>query len=113
MLVVFTIVGGVLGFEFQHLIVSIATSFIGSYITIRSISVIFGGFPNELDLSQRLQTGVYSGLAWYVYLYLTLILVLFGIGLFVQIKTHNQDLKTVVNNDKLFGLLEHTEKQIT
>lgn len=102
-----------MGFEFQHLIVSIATSFIGSYITIRSISILFGGFPNELDLSQRLQTGVYSGMPWYVYLYLGLILILFVLGLFVQTKVQNQDLNTIVNNEKIVGLLEHTEKQMS
>ncbi len=30
----------------------VSTSFIGSYIIIRSFSIIFGGFPNEFEISQ-------------------------------------------------------------
>lgn len=113
MLVVFTIIGGILGFEFQNLIVIIATSFIGSYITVRSLSLIFGGFPNEFDLTRKLQTGVLTGLPWYTYLYLALILILFFIGLYVQRRTQSKELKHIVRNDKLVGFLEGTEKRIT
>ena len=59
----FSILGAIAGYELQGIIVSIATSFIGSYLTIRSLSVLFGGFPNEFDLGHRLQTGVYDGIA--------------------------------------------------
>lgn len=104
--------GAILGFEFQHLIVSIATAFIGSYITVRSLSLIFGGFPSEFELSQQLQTGVYSSMPWYVYIYLALIAVLFAIGLFVQVRTHSQELKDLVRNEKMVGLLEQAEQQI-
>lgn len=107
-----TLAGGILGFEFQYLITSVATAFIGSYITVRSLSLIFGGFPNELELSQQLQTGVYSSLPWYVYIYLLLIAGLFAVGMYVQISTHTQDLQTVVKNEKMVGLLTKAEKRI-
>lgn len=47
LLVIFTILGSVLAYEFNNHIIIVSTSFIGSYITIRSLSVLFGGFPNE------------------------------------------------------------------
>ena len=44
----FGLLGAILAFEFKDYMVIIATSFIGSYILVRSISIPIGGFPNEL-----------------------------------------------------------------
>lgn len=38
----------------------ITTSILGSYAIVRSISVLFGGYPNEFTLKAKLMTGDYS-----------------------------------------------------
>ena len=108
----FSILGAIAGYELQGIIVSIATSFIGSYLTIRSLSVLFGGFPNEFDLGHRLQTGVYDELKLSFYIYLALILILFVCGFIFQMKLRNQRLETIVKNEKLVSLIEDTENKI-
>jgi len=47
MLLFFTVLGAIMAYEFKDHIIIVSTSFIGSYITVRSLSLIFGGFPNE------------------------------------------------------------------
>ena len=51
MLFVFTITGAILGYELKPYIIIVSTSFIGSYITVWSFSLIFGGFPNEFEFN--------------------------------------------------------------
>lgn len=50
-MIIFAIFGAILSYEFRDHIVIIATSLIGSYITVRSYSLVFGGFPNEMSLN--------------------------------------------------------------
>lgn len=50
-LFIFGALGAILGNEFKDHIIIISTSLIGSYITVRTISVIFGNFPNELTFN--------------------------------------------------------------
>jgi len=38
----------------------ITTSLLGSYAIVRSISILFGGYPNEFTLKAKLMTGDYS-----------------------------------------------------
>ena len=64
MLVILTLLGAIFGYEFQEYIVIISTSLIGSYITVRALSIIFGGFPNELQFNVKINAHVLDSLPW-------------------------------------------------
>lgn len=81
-LFIMTLIGAILGYEFSTYIIIISTSLLGSYITVRTLSVIFGGFPNEYELNRDLQTQTLDSIPWIFYLYLALIVILFVIGCF-------------------------------
>lgn len=56
MLFVFTCLGAILAYEFKDHIIILTTSLIGSYLTVRSISLLLGGFPNEFELNKNINT---------------------------------------------------------
>jgi hypothetical protein len=60
----------------------IGTSFIGSYIMARGVSLYAGGFPNEYVLINQIKTGAIESINPYFYLYLTCI-VLVSVGAYV------------------------------
>lgn len=102
----FMIIGGILGYEFKDIIVIVATSLIGAYITIRSISVVFGGFVNEFEINTWLSTGTLPHIPWTMYVYVILIFILFGIGVFLQMKWRNFNMKTIIPNKEMAHRLE-------
>ena len=108
----FMAMGGILGYEFKDIIVIIATSLIGSYITIRSFSVIFGGFVNEFQMNTWIKTGAVPTIPWTMYLYLGLITLLFAVGVFFQQRWRPHQLGFIVQNEKVLGLLEEVDAKI-
>jgi len=52
------LVCGVIGYKIFDLAIIIATSFIGSYLVARAVSLVFGGFPNPYLLMKELQYGI-------------------------------------------------------
>lgn len=84
------IVFAVLSIFFFNYIMIFATALIGAYAIVRGISFFAGGFPNEMtvaDLIAKNETEQLKELlTWYVYLYLAGFLVLFIVGMVVQIK---------------------------
>lgn len=56
MLFVFTCLGAILSYEFKDHIIILTTSLIGSYILVRSVSLLLGGFPNEFQLNLNINT---------------------------------------------------------
>jgi len=53
----FMIIGACLGYKFESEIVILSTSFIGSYIFVRGFSIFIGGYPNEIQMMNDIQTG--------------------------------------------------------
>ena len=51
-LFIFSFAGALAGRIYRNIILIISTSIVGSYITIRSISLIFGGFPSETTFNR-------------------------------------------------------------
>ena len=51
-MVIFSCAGALVGREYRNVILIVATSIVGSYITVRSVSLIFGGFPNETTFNR-------------------------------------------------------------
>ena len=44
-------------FKLERMAIMLATAFIGSYLSVRGVSLYAGGFPNESSLQYELQTG--------------------------------------------------------
>lgn len=51
-MIIFSFTGALVGRIYRNTILIVATSIVGSYITVRSISLIFGGFPNETTFNR-------------------------------------------------------------
>ena len=62
----------------------ISTSFLGSYLVIRSLSLYIGGYPNELTLDKQIQYKELANVGWQFYVYFIFIIVLTVIGAIVQ-----------------------------
>ena len=86
-----------------NIVTIFATALIGAYAVIRGISIFAGGFPNETtiaDLVKNEETEQLKNLlTWIVYLYLGGWVILFVIGLVVQIKIFAADKKEEKNKE--------------
>jgi hypothetical protein len=81
------LVFGVLAIVFYQVFVIISTSICGAYITIRSISLPIGGFPNEFDIAEQIQNqNLDFTVTWQFYVYMNAIIIMALIGMFVQWK---------------------------
>jgi hypothetical protein len=72
--------GGWLSSKYHDHIMIFGTSFIGSYIFIRGISLFAGHYPSESEVIAQLQHGIEPEFEWKFYLYLVAILVMFIAG---------------------------------
>ena len=54
----------------------LSTSLVGAYFSVRGLSLIAGGFPNEFSLVQNAERGLFEHQAWPYYVYLAAVLVL-------------------------------------
>jgi hypothetical protein len=70
------LVGAVLGFFLFNPVIIIGTSFIGSFLTMRGISLYAGGFPNEYVLITQIKNGAVDNIDPTFYGYLAGILVM-------------------------------------
>ena len=86
-----------------NIVTIFATALIGAYVVIRGISIFAGGFPNETtiaDLVKNEETEQLKNLlTWIVYLYLGGWVILFVIGLVVQIKIFAADKEEEKNKE--------------
>lgn len=112
MLVILTILGAIFGYEFQEYIVIVSTSLIGSYITVRALSIIFGGFPNELQFNVNINAHVLDSLPWKFYVYFVGIVLLFGFGVYFQLQRRRVALKSIIKHEQLVNLLDKADQKI-
>lgn len=82
---------GILSILFLRHIVIISTSFIGSYLFIRGISVYAGGFPNVFLIYDMIKSGAHFDNVFYIYLGAIILLTLAGV--IVQEKTNSEKYK--------------------
>jgi hypothetical protein len=71
---------GMLTFKYADVIVILSTSITGSYMLVRPVSWIFGGYPNELLLQELYESGNLDSLPWTFFLYLVLMIALAILG---------------------------------
>lgn len=84
-LVVFFFLGAILAWKLKDGITILATSFIGSYLFVRALSVFIGGYPDEVDLVRSLNKGEAS-FTPAIIAYFGAIIVLFIICVVYQVK---------------------------
>ena len=86
-----------------NIVTIFATALIGAYAVIRGISIFAGGFPNETTIADLVKNDeteqLKNLLTWIVYLYLGGWVILFVIGLVVQIKIFAADKKEEKNKE--------------
>lgn len=80
----------ILSFFLSKIIFIFSTSLIGAYATIRGISFFAGGFPSEFTVIDITAAGEFDQLnkilTWRVYVYLTSMVVLCGLSVYLQLK---------------------------
>ena len=81
---IFAFAGGIMAFEFGWQMVLYGTSFTGSYIFMRSCTLIFSarwaGFPNEHEIYAKLQDGEKVSdefIAWQFWVYIAVLVIVF------------------------------------
>jgi len=78
---------GVLALVFYKHVIIVATSLIGSYCFVRSLSLVIGGFPNEIQLIKQIQTQDYNfATHWPFYIYMNVVFLLTLFTIYVQYK---------------------------
>ena len=86
-----------------NIVTIFATALIGAYAVIRGISIFAGGFPNETTIADLVKNDeteqLKNLLTWIVYLYLGGWVILFVIGLVVQIKIFAADKEEEKNKE--------------
>ena len=82
-LIIFAAIFMVIALKNEKHIVIIATAILGSYISLRSISWIFGGWPPEMQISNYISDDAYGSLPIAFWYYLGGATLLSLIGMFV------------------------------
>jgi hypothetical protein len=83
--------GAALAFGFLEPSVIAATSFSGSYLFVRGISLYAGGYPNEFTLAEALKSGAMDTIDGWFYLYLGFIIIFTIVCMIVQCKQWKKD----------------------
>ena len=87
--------------KWEKHIVIISTSVLGAYITLRSISWVYGGWPPEMQIANYISDEAYGKLPTSFWEYLAGSVLLALIGIVVQYKTNKLKAKTKKLKQKL------------
>jgi len=82
--------GGLSFLVYEHAVI-FGTSIVGSYMFIRGISLLAGGFPNEYTLIDDIKSGHMSGVGWKFYVYMASMLIAAVVGIIFQEKWKNRN----------------------
>ena len=85
MILAFAIILALLSFIFFDLIIIFSTSLLGSYLVMRGISFVVGGYINEFELYERIKTHELDKVPATFYFYMNGVCILAVIGFFIQI----------------------------
>lgn len=81
------LLGGLLSLKFYKHVVIVSTSLGGSYAFVRALSLVIGGFPNEIKLINEIQLQNYDfSVEWPFYVYMNAIFLMTLFSIWVQIK---------------------------
>lgn len=82
---------GVLSFFWYNYIVIICTSILGSYLFIRGISLMAGGYPNEFTVYERISAGDLNSVPWTFYIYMIAMLIFCLLAIFIQLRIKKRE----------------------
>jgi len=92
--------GGILSLIFYKHVIIIATSLIGCYAFVRSLSLVIGSFPNEIQIIKQIQTQDYNfSVHWPFYIYMNVIFLLTLLSIYIQYKIKKRSEATEVDFD--------------
>lgn len=77
---------GVLSICIWRHVVILGTSFLGSYLAIRSLSIMIGYYPNELTLDKQIKYGEIDEVGYEFYIYFIFLIVLSALGMMLQFR---------------------------
>jgi hypothetical protein len=80
------IVGAFLAYRYFDQIVILSTALIGSYCFIRGIAVYAGGWPNEMELINKIANDVEITIPYQLYIYISAVILLFILGSVFQFR---------------------------
>jgi len=94
-LIIFLVIGilsvALASYYYRRQVILIATSYVGSYLSIKGLGILIGGFPNEFTLYQQIKNGNLSTWTATVYIYLIVILALGTFAMIYQEKNRKQN----------------------
>lgn len=83
--IIFTIPFALLTFKYRNEVIIASSSLLGSYLVVRPISWIFGGFPNEFLLYHSIETNQMDKIPWSFFGYLIIIIAFAIVGAMYQL----------------------------
>lgn len=86
LMAIFGIIFAILSMCVWRQICIMATSFLGSYLIIRSLSLYIGGYPNELMLDRQIKYKELANVGWQFYVYFVFLLLIWAAGAIVQFR---------------------------
>jgi hypothetical protein len=96
--------GAISGYEYQDIILILSCGISGAYLTVRGLSVFFGGFPNEFELATKFKTGQDAGVGGAFYFYMLLIFAMAAGGIYYQMRLKRVDMEKEAGDEYLVGL---------
>jgi len=85
LMAVFGITLGILSFFWYNYIVIICTSIFGSYLFVRGLSLMAGGYPNEFTIYERMNSHDIDSVPGTFYAYVAGMVVVCALGIFFQL----------------------------
>jgi hypothetical protein len=82
---------GVCSFFWYNYVVILCTSILGSYLFVRGIGMMAGGYPNEFTIYQRISAGDIGSVPWTFYMYMIGIVICTIMSIFLQIKIKRRE----------------------
>ena len=89
--VIFGLAGAILSFKYFDGIVILGTAFVGAYSIIRGASLIFGNYPNEIEMFKLLADGNTEAIPYQFLIYMGAFMVLFIASAVYQFKMKRRE----------------------
>merc|ERR1712110_1025057 len=83
-IIIVALICGVIAHKLRDTVLIVVTAFVGSYLAVRAVSLIVGGFPPESAIAEYIKYGAWDDLTQDFWMYCAAMLVLGIIGVAVQ-----------------------------
>lgn len=90
LVILLALVVGLLSIVLFNPIVIFSTSFLGGYLLMRGLSLVAGGYPNELTVYERIRDGDLDSVPATFYIYMVGVIIICAGGMYVQFRMFNK-----------------------